>query len=85
MLPSPGLWPCRPDLILADEPTNGLDSRTAQRVLALFQGLARTQGTAFLIVSHDPQIIKFVDKAYDLHEGRLVLREAAAPEEELAL
>jgi putative ABC transport system ATP-binding protein len=65
----------RLDLVLADEPTNGLDTRSAQRVLTLFQSLARTQGTAFVIVSHDPQVIKFVDKAYDLNEGRLVLRE----------
>ena len=65
----------RPDFILADEPTSGLDTRTAQRVLALFQGIARSQGTAFLIVSHDPQVVNFVDRAYDLVAGQLVLRE----------
>jgi putative ABC transport system ATP-binding protein len=66
----------RPDFILADEPTSGLDTRTAQRVLALFQGIARSQGTAFLIVSHDPQVVNFVHRAYDLVEGQLVLRDA---------
>jgi putative ABC transport system ATP-binding protein len=65
----------RPDFILADEPASGLDTRTAQRVLALFQGIARSQGTAFLIVSHDPQVVNFVDRAYDLVEGQLVLRQ----------
>lgn len=64
----------RPALILADEPTSGLDSRMARRVLSLFQGIARAQGTAFLIVSHDPLISDFVDTTYDLHEGTLLKR-----------
>ncbi len=67
----------RPPLILADEPTNGLDTRTARRVMALFRGIAQAQQTTFLIVSHDPMIVEFVDAAYDLHEGKLVLRKAA--------
>jgi putative ABC transport system ATP-binding protein len=62
----------RPALILADEPTNGLDSRTTRRMLALFQGIARAQGTAFIIVSHDPLVVNFIDRAYDLHEGHLI-------------
>lgn len=62
----------RPALVLADEPTSGLDTRTARRILALFQGIARKQGTAFLIVSHDPAVANFVDKAYDLQDGYLV-------------
>ncbi len=70
----------RPALILADEPTSGLDTRTARRILALFQGIARRQGTAFLIVSHDPAVANFVDKAYDLHEGYLIPHKSAIVE-----
>lgn len=68
----------RPAVILADEPTSGLDTRTSRRVLALFQGIARIQGTAFVIVSHDPLVAEFVDAAYDLHEGKLIARTANA-------
>jgi ABC-type lipoprotein export system ATPase subunit len=68
----------RPELILADEPTSGLDTRTARRVLRLFQGVAQRQGTAFIIVSHDPMIEFFVNVAYDLSDGRLVQREKQA-------
>lgn len=71
----------RSPVVLADEPTNGLDTRTARRVLALFRGIAEAQQTTFLIVSHDPMIVEFVDAVYDLHEGRLsprVLSPAAA-------
>jgi ABC-type lipoprotein export system ATPase subunit len=65
----------RPELILADEPTSGLDTRTARRILKLFQGVAQRQNTAFIIVSHDPMIEAFVNVAYDLLDGKLVRRE----------
>ncbi len=62
----------RPSIILADEPTSSLDTRMARRILALFRGIARAQGTTFIIVSHDPMIAEEVDTAYDLHDGQLV-------------
>jgi ABC-type lipoprotein export system ATPase subunit len=66
----------RPRLVLADEPTSGLDTRTARGVLALFRGIAATQGTTFLIVSHDPMVTEYVHTAYDLHDGQLANRAA---------
>ena len=62
----------RPALVLADEPTSSLDTRMARRILTLFRGIARAQGTTFIIVSHDPLIAEEVDTAYDLHDGQLV-------------
>jgi putative ABC transport system ATP-binding protein len=62
----------QPTLILADEPTSGLDTRMARRTLSLFRGIAASQRTTFLIVSHDPMVAEFVDTAYDLHDGRLI-------------
>jgi putative ABC transport system ATP-binding protein len=62
----------RPMLILADEPTSSQDTRTARRVLALFRGIAHSQGTTFIIVSHDPMVAEQVDIAYDLHDGQIV-------------
>lgn len=61
-------------IVLADEPTSGLDTASARRILALFRGVAESQGTTFLIVSHDPMIVEFVDHAYDLHDGKLMPR-----------
>lgn len=69
----------RPEIILADEPTSGLDTRTSRRVLSLFRGIAESQKTTFLIVSHDPLVIDYVDTAYDLHDGKLVRREDHTP------
>lgn len=71
----------RPALILADEPTSGLDTRTSKRIMTLFQGIARKQGTTFLIVSHDPVVISYVDQAYDLINGRVEARFAPENEE----
>lgn len=65
----------RVPLVLADEPTSGLDSRTTRRVLALFRSVAESQGTAFVIVSHDVHVEQFVHKTYDLHMGKLKARQ----------
>jgi len=64
----------RPKIMLADEPTSGLDTRTSRRILSLFRGIAESQKTTFLIVSHDPLVVEYVDTAYDLHDGQLVRR-----------
>jgi putative ABC transport system ATP-binding protein len=69
----------QPSLVLADEPTSGLDMRMARRILTLFREIAQQRGTAFLIVSHDPMVTEYVDRAYDLNDGKLVLREKQAP------
>ncbi len=69
-------------LVLADEPTSGLDTKTARRVLALFRGIAQSQGTAFVIVSHDPNVEGFVHYIYDLHLGQLQHRTVPQHHEE---
>lgn len=63
-----------PAVILADEPTSGLDTRTARRMMTLFRGIAQKQGTTYLIVSHDPVVMDYVDQAYDLIDGRVEAR-----------
>ncbi len=69
-------------LVLADEPTNGIDTVTARRILALFQGIAAAEGTTFLVVSHDPMVVEFVDTVYDLMDGRLTRRGPSESAEE---
>ena len=67
----------RPEVIFADEPTGALDPHTAVGVLRLLRGAA--DGTTVVIVTHDPQVTRFCDRAVFLHDGR-VDRVLADPE-----
>lgn len=60
-----------PDIILADEPTGNLDSRSADNVLNLFEQLA-TQGKTVLIVTHDPSITQRTDQTIVISDGEIV-------------
>jgi putative ABC transport system ATP-binding protein len=60
-----------PRLLLADEPTAALDSRTGREVVELLRGLARDQGCSVLIVTHDPRILDVADRLVRMEDGRL--------------
>ena len=67
-----------PDLILADEPTGALDSRTGLEIMALLQGMNR-EGVAVLMVTHDAEVARFASRCLRFYDGRLVADEAQAP------
>ena len=60
-----------PMLILADEPTGNLDSRSAENILNLFEQMAE-QGKTILIVTHDPTITKRTDQTIILSDGEII-------------
>lgn len=61
----------RPQLLLADEPTAALDSRSGREVVDLLKGLAREQGCGVLMVTHDPRILDVADRLVQMEDGRL--------------
>jgi putative ABC transport system ATP-binding protein len=58
-------------VILADEPTGNLDSESGKRVLTLFRDLARSEGRALLIVTHDPLVNEIADRVVAIRDGQL--------------
>jgi ABC-type lipoprotein export system ATPase subunit len=66
----------RPAMLLADEPTGALDSKTGHEVLELFVDLHR-QGNTILIVTHDLSIAAMAERRVELHDGLIAHAEAA--------
>jgi putative ABC transport system ATP-binding protein len=60
-----------PLLILADEPTGALDSRTSLEIMALFQELNR-QGMTVVLVTHEPDVARFAGRRIAFRDGRVV-------------
>jgi putative ABC transport system ATP-binding protein len=60
-----------PSLLLADEPTGSLDTERGADVLTLMQDLAHDRGIGVLLVTHDPQAVRFVDRVCVLRDGQL--------------
>lgn len=61
-----------PKLILADEPTASLDSKTGREVVEIMQGLAKEQGCAIVLVTHDNRILDIADRLIHMEDGRLL-------------
>ena len=63
---------CHPKLVLADEPTAALDSKSGRDVVKLMQKLVKEQGCAVLMVTHDNRILDIADRIVHMEDGQLV-------------
>ena len=61
-----------PSLILADEPTGNLDPETADKVFDSFLDLNRSLNTSLIMVTHNQELAKRMDKVYELNFGKLI-------------
>jgi putative ABC transport system ATP-binding protein len=67
-----------PPIVLADEPTGNLDSKTGCFILELLLGVRKTRGTTLVLVTHDPQLAALADTRLVLRDGRPVPEPAEA-------
>jgi lipoprotein-releasing system ATP-binding protein len=62
----------KPALVLADEPTGNLDTKSADSVFDVLRDINEASDTTFLIVTHDPRLAQRCDRIIELVDGRIV-------------
>ncbi|MCC7129850.1 MAG: ABC transporter ATP-binding protein [Anaerolineae bacterium] len=62
----------QPEIVLADEPTGNLDSRSSTAILELLRSTCRELGATIVMVTHDPRAASFADRVVFLKDGRIV-------------
>jgi putative ABC transport system ATP-binding protein len=60
-----------PSIIMADEPTGNLDSKTGKEIMQLLMGLNKEQGVTLIIVTHDPIIAEYADRIIQIMDGKI--------------
>ncbi|MFW6076090.1 MAG: ABC transporter ATP-binding protein, partial [Chloroflexota bacterium] len=66
-----------PQLLLADEPTGQLDSRTGRTIMNLIRSLVRSEGLTAIVATHDPALIDIADRVLELSDGEIIGDSAA--------
>lgn len=61
-----------PTILMADEPTGNLDSKTAEEIMTTFQELNRRHGLTVLLVTHEPDMAAFADRIITMRDGTIV-------------
>ncbi|MCD6425945.1 MAG: ABC transporter ATP-binding protein [Anaerolineales bacterium] len=60
-----------PAIIMADEPTGNLDSKSGDEIMTLLKNLNKDRGTTLIIVTHDPEIAELTDRVISIRDGRI--------------
>lgn len=62
-----------PSIILADEPTGNLDTKTGEIVLATFKKLNKEQGRTIVLITHEPDVAKHADRTIHVRDGNIII------------
>ena len=69
-----------PAIVLADEPTANLDSKTGEQIIELMKRINAERGSTFIFSTHDPDIVGIADHVIRLHDGLVASEQRRAPE-----
>jgi macrolide transport system ATP-binding/permease protein len=67
-----------PQLLLADEPTGNLDTRTSLEIMQILMQLNRAEGLTVVLVTHEPDIAAFADRVLTFRDGEIVSDEVGS-------
>jgi putative ABC transport system ATP-binding protein len=74
-----------PRIIMADEPTGALDTRTGEEIMAIFQQLNREQGITVILVTHDPEVAQHARRIISVRDGAVASDEPVAERLEVSI
>ena len=69
----------KPKILLCDEPTGNLDSKTGDDVIELFKSLNREDGITLMVITHEERVSKATDRSIHLEDGQIVSMDETAP------
>jgi putative ABC transport system ATP-binding protein len=64
-----------PEIILADEPTGNVDSKTGHVIMSFFRKLNKERGTTVVVVTHDPEVARMTDRIIYIRDGKIFKEE----------
>jgi putative ABC transport system ATP-binding protein len=70
-----------PPILMADEPTGNLDSKTSIEIMAIFQRLNREHGITVILVTHEPDVAAYTTRGIHFRDGRIVQDEPIAAQD----
>ena len=62
----------KPSIVLADEPTGDLDTKTGEEVMFTLLNLSKTEGATVIVVTHDPVIADYASRIFEMRDGRII-------------
>jgi putative ABC transport system ATP-binding protein len=62
----------KPSIVLADEPTGDLDSKTGKEIVQVLRDLSSHEGATVVIVTHDPTVAAMASKVFEMRDGTIV-------------
>jgi len=74
----------KPSIVLADEPTGDLDTKTGTEVVHTLRNLSKLEGATVIVVTHDPIVADLANKVFEMRDGQIIGERLQKPRKEMA-